>query len=186
MNLAVKLLLLVYAIVMFILRWVRPPRSERANNIMVLTVGAILWLAYTAPSSSRACPSTSDNVTFIIGFAFLAVAYLLPFTWLLLRRSFSVETRVVYAVFIVSTLIEWFSLAHWQVSRVNPCAYSEHLSRIDAFYFALTTTSTVGFGDIHPLSAGARLLVSGQIVVGMSVIAVLLAVIYDSVRSRRV
>ncbi len=42
-------------------------------------------------------------------------------------------------------------------------------SYIKAFYFALTTISTVGFGDIVPASDSARLFTSSLIIVGVAV-----------------
>jgi len=38
------------------------------------------------------------------------------------------------------------------------------LSRIDAAYFAISTATTTGMGDIYPASSYARLIVSAQMV----------------------
>ncbi len=43
----------------------------------------------------------------------------------------------------------------------------EHFSFIDALYFTIVTISTVGYGDIHPVSAAGKLLSLGLIVVGI-------------------
>jgi voltage-gated potassium channel len=50
----------------------------------------------------------------------------------------------------------------------------EHYSPFDAFYMTLTTVTTVGYGEIHPLSHAGRVFNSGLISVG--VITMLLAV----------
>src|ERR1700684_4169798 len=50
----------------------------------------------------------------------------------------------------------------------------EHYSVFDAFYMTLTTVTTVGYGEIHPLSHSGRVFNSGLISVG--VINMLLAV----------
>src|ERR1019366_7972202 len=50
----------------------------------------------------------------------------------------------------------------------------EHYSVFDAFYMTLTTVTTVGYGEIHPLSHAGR--VFNTILILFGVIAVLLAV----------
>lgn len=54
--------------------------------------------------------------------------------------------------------------------------FSERLTHVDALYFTLTTFSTVGFGDIHPMSQGARLAVSIQIVLDTLLVVVAVGV----------
>jgi voltage-gated potassium channel len=43
----------------------------------------------------------------------------------------------------------------------------EHLSFIDALYFTIVTISTVGYGDIHPVSAAGKLLCIVLIIIGI-------------------
>ena len=43
----------------------------------------------------------------------------------------------------------------------------EHLSFIDALYFTIVTISTVGYGDIHPVSTAGKLLSIVLIVIGI-------------------
>jgi voltage-gated potassium channel len=50
----------------------------------------------------------------------------------------------------------------------------EHYSVFDAFYMTLTTVTTVGYGEIHPLSHTGR--VFNTILILFGVIAMLLAV----------
>jgi len=45
----------------------------------------------------------------------------------------------------------------------------EHLSFIDALYFTIVTISTVGYGDIHPVSAAGKLLSIVLIVIGIGI-----------------
>jgi hypothetical protein len=62
-------------------------------------------------------------------------------------------------------LIVVFAFVYESVSGSNPAAFSEPLNRTGALYFTVTVLSTVGFGDIVPRSDGARLLVSGQMII---------------------
>lgn len=53
------------------------------------------------------------------------------------------------------------------LSSYNPHSFNTPLTRIDAIYFTITTLSTVGFGDIRPVTEQARLWVSIQIIAGL-------------------
>jgi hypothetical protein len=43
----------------------------------------------------------------------------------------------------------------------NECSFSEPLTKVDALYFTVTTMTTTGYGDIHPVSQQGRMLVTG-------------------------
>ena len=59
-------------------------------------------------------------------------------------------------------------------------------SRLDPFYFAWTVMSTVGFGDLHPKSDRAKLLVmSHQALLIGDVLAILAALVPESESGRR-
>lgn len=49
--------------------------------------------------------------------------------------------------------------------------FIEHMSLLDALYMTVTTISTVGFGEIHPLSPAGRAFTIGLIIFGVSVMA---------------
>ena len=66
-----------------------------------------------------------------------------------------------------------------------PDSFTEPLTRTDSLYFALTVFSTVGFGDITPVSQGARVLVVGQMVGNLLVIGVALRVVLTAVQHGR-
>ena len=51
----------------------------------------------------------------------------------------------------------------------------EHYTLINAFYMAVITTSTVGFGEVEPLSEGGRLFIAVMIIINLGVVAYALA-----------
>ena len=53
----------------------------------------------------------------------------------------------------------------------------EHFSFVDAFYMTVITASTVGFGEVHPLSDGGRVFVSFYILFNLLVVAYLVSVL---------
>ena len=52
----------------------------------------------------------------------------------------------------------------------------EHFSFVDAFYMTVITASTVGFGEVHPLSDAGRIFVSFYILFNLLVVAYLVSV----------
>ena len=50
-----------------------------------------------------------------------------------------------------------FAVVYGIISSQAPGSFTEDLDHFNAFYFALTVLATVGFGDITPVSEGARL-----------------------------
>ena len=44
-------------------------------------------------------------------------------------------------------------------------------TRVDAVYFTVTTISTVGYGDVHAVGRSARVAVTTQILLDLTVIA---------------
>ena len=76
----------------------------------------------------------------------------------------------------------WMS-AYMLVSGLNPAAFafnvgaaSAHsLSQFEAYYFSYITLSTVGYGDISPLSPGARTLAMTEAMTGTLYLALLIS-----------
>lgn len=54
----------------------------------------------------------------------------------------------------------FFALVYFGLARHHPGSIAELRTRTDALYFALSVTSTVGFGDVHAVSQDARAVVA--------------------------
>lgn len=73
-----------------------------------------------------------------------------------------------YSILVIVFGVIYRLLTHYTLNEhflVNGVA--RDLTFPEALYFSLVTLATVGFGDIVPLSAAARVLVAGQIVTGV-------------------
>lgn len=81
-------------------------------------------------------------------------------------------------------LIAFATVYHLQ-SFVAADAFSEPLSRLDALYFAVTVFTTVGFGDIVPVSPVARVIVTVQMLLNLVVLGGVLQLLFDTARSAR-
>jgi hypothetical protein len=59
------------------------------------------------------------------------------------------------------------------------------MTRTDALYFTVTVFATVGFGDITAKTEAARLVVTGQMIVDLVTIALVVKVIVDAAKRGR-
>ena len=78
----------------------------------------------------------------------------------------------------VSLFLVLFAVGYQQIAAIDPSAFSEPVNRTDTLYFVVTVFSTVGFGDISPVSTAARVLASVQmlgdlVLIGVAVKAML-------------
>jgi len=107
----------------------------------------------------------------------LAIAYsalLLAIYWMLGNRevkSLNLRKSIQLVIFSYMLFVEGFAYIYLLVSRHTAFAFAKgtqhDLSFGEAIYFSITTLTTVGFGDIVPKSAEAKLIVCGEIVVGV-------------------
>lgn len=96
---------------------------------------------------------------------------------LTLRRARSIAVSeqpvadaVVAIVFLLTLLVLGFAATYVVLEDHDQMVGLR--TKVDAAYFALTTLSTVGFGDIHAKGQAARVVVSVQIVVDLAFIAI--------------
>ncbi|GIJ29416.1 hypothetical protein Vqi01_45780 [Micromonospora qiuiae] len=85
-------------------------------------------------------------------------------------RSGEARSLTHLAVILVAGLLV-FALADYVVARAAPAQFADLKTRIDALYFAVTTLTTVGYGDVHAQGQLARVLVTVQMVFSIGVIA---------------
>jgi hypothetical protein len=76
-----------------------------------------------------------------------------------------------------------WTMAYWFVAEMTPNAFSfntaavakESMEGFNAVYFSFVTLSTVGYGDITPISKVARMLAALEAMTGLLYVAVLIA-----------
>src|SRR5881296_3160835 len=155
--------------------------AGRRRTLIVALLLAVPTLAARWANHFR--PDLVPAGVFLIGgllmFIFV-VAHLLRFV----LRAPSVTTEVLCAsvsAYLMLGLI--WTLAYWLVDRLTPGgAFSyntntgEHsTSGFTGFYFSFITLSTVGYGDITPVSRFARWLAAMEAMTGLLYVAVLIA-----------
>jgi len=86
-----------------------------------------------------------------------------------------------------------WAFAYMLVWSVNPHAFAfsvsgttaQPMDRDDVFYFSFVTLSTVGYGDITPVSPAARMLAVVEAMTGLLYVAVLIARLVSMYSARR-
>ena len=154
--------------------------SRRSTLIIALLLGipALVgrWINYFRPEL------VPPAIFLTAGLALIAfvVANLLRF----ILRAPSVNADVLCAsisAYLMLGLL--WTMAYWLVDQLTPGAFSfnttsgtkETMAGFNAFYFSFITLSTVGYGDITPVSKVARMLAATEAITGLLYVAVLIA-----------
>jgi hypothetical protein len=87
--------------------------------------------------------------------------------------------------FAVPLFLLLFSTGYYVLASAVPGAFTEPVNRTDALYFTVTVFSTVGFGDIAPVTQPARVAVLVQMVADLLVLGVLLRAVTGAVQAGR-
>ena len=119
----------------------------------------------------------------------VALVAITPFT---VRRAAAIATsdRPVYAaaeaiVFVVAMLVFGFSSVYLAINR-DAGQFVGLATKVDAVYFTSTTLATVGFGDIHAEGQVARIAVTLQMVLDLSLLAIAVRLLVRAARGSTV
>ena len=93
--------------------------------------------------------------------------------------------RAVHLVLALEAVVMAFSFVYYLLATSGSGQFAGLHTRVDALYFSLTTTTTVGFGDIHASGQLARTLVSAQLAFNLVFVAGLAALVRVRVASTR-
>lgn len=106
--------------------------------------------------------------------------------WLGVRRIITSATPRAVAVQVLAIAFPLFLISfasvYLRLSQQEPGSFSAHLTRTDSLYFTVTVFSTVGFGDLVPVSEGARVLVMFQMLGDLAIIGAGVHVLTGAVR----
>jgi voltage-gated potassium channel len=167
------------------LKSAKPERRQRTVRFaamrivlaFVLLVGAYFVLPFDRVSVAQ--------LWFIV---FTAVAALTVVSIVQLRAVASSEFPTLRGVeaLMVSLVLLLVSFAgiYIGLSSYDAGAFDEQLDHVGALYFALTTLTTIGYGDISPVSNAARIVVMVQMVVDVVILGVFIRLVINAVRSR--
>ncbi|MFD3472266.1 potassium channel family protein [Streptomyces sp. NPDC058682] len=111
-------------------------------------------------------------------FGLVLVSGLLVWQTISITKSPYPRLRVIEAVTAVFSLfILLFATTYFLMARSTAGIFTQALNRTDSLYFTITTFATVGFGDIAPVTQGARITVLVQVLADLLLLGVALKVI---------
>jgi hypothetical protein len=144
-----------------------PQRFRGLLRVIVLAVSLSLVYALI--------PLQSENWWLGLTLGTVALIAITPFT---VRRAAAIASsdRPLLAaaeaiVFVVSMLVFGFSSVYLAINR-DGSEFVGMATKIDAVYFTATTLATVGFGDVHATGQTARMVVTLQMVLDLSLLAI--------------
>jgi voltage-gated potassium channel len=115
--------------------------------------------------------------------ALLVFAVFMAFQLRQIVRSDQPRLRAVRALSTgLPLLVVVFASTYCTIAGQDPDAFTEPLNRTDGLYFTVTVFSTVGFGDISPVSQLARVLVTVQMLVGLVTVGLIAKLIFGAVQ----
>jgi inward rectifier potassium channel len=91
----------------------------------------------------------------------------------LLRAPWWLDLLALSGLFLLLNLL--FALAYLSVGGI---AGARDGSLADHFFFSVQTMGTIGYGVMHPLSAGAEALVTAEVLVGVSLVALASGILF--------
>ena len=140
----------------------------------------MLLLYYLLPLVDRSHVSTLIS----LGLGLLAVAVLLTWQVRKIATSRYPRLRAIEALSLSAPLfILVFATVYFATSQSSPGSFSEPLGRTGSLYFTVTVFSSVGFGDIVPVTDLARVLVIFQMLGDLVLVGIVARVILGAVQS---
>jgi 4-amino-4-deoxy-L-arabinose transferase-like glycosyltransferase len=144
-----------------VVAWLGPDFLSTRNDELVRLLSAALCFGFTAVVMVRNV-SRHERVTQETILGGINVYLLLAFAFMLIHASIAVVWPDAYT-------LNGRSLVDQLASAQDPRGFATTL------YFSITTMTTLGYGDIVPVHAGARLMTSVQAVVGQLYVAIFIA-----------
>lgn len=147
---------------------------------IALTTGSLLAVYYWIPLEGLGANAT---LLYFVAGAALFVGALVWQVRSILVADYPGLRAIETAVLALSLLIGVFAIVYVSMAHADLGNFSEPLSRTGGLYFTITVLATVGFGDITPKTDAARLVVSLQMLLDLTIIGVLVKLIVGAART---
>ncbi|MBV9638751.1 MAG: two pore domain potassium channel family protein [Mycobacteriaceae bacterium] len=152
----------------------------RVRVLVAAIIAALPWIILGIWAPGEAGDVALIVFTMLVGATYFA--YAVAFVWVHRQspRTHRQPGVVLTQVLSATSYVEgWFALLYYVVSADSAApAFDPRLSRIDAAYFTISTATTTGVADLHPVSGFARLLISVQIILSLFLIVTAAAIAF--------
>ena len=162
----------------------RAPRRRVARALLraALTSTVLVVLYYELPLTGALDASTV--VLLLVGLVLFAGVI----SWqvrAILRSQYPALRAIEALAAAIPLFLLVFAATYVKLADGQPRAFTEPLNRTDALYFTITVFSTVGFGDIAPVTTPARVTAMIQMLGDLLVVGLVLRVMIGAVREGR-
>lgn len=134
-------------------------------------------------------PQGDESPVALLVFAsvmFIVYTALISWGVLRLRNSQSPIIEGLFLLSVLATMLVFsFAYSYMAIYASDATAFTEPLGKVSSVYFTVTVLATVGFGDITPVTDLARIVVTFQMLVGVSLLTFGVKVILQSASTRR-
>jgi voltage-gated potassium channel len=157
-----------------------PPRQIAAAVIRSLLSATSMVVVYYQAPLNRSI--TAWLVVWLI-ISTIALAGALAWQLRSIMKSDTTRLRAVETVAIgLPFLLVFYASLYALLSFNQPASFTQNLGRTDALYFTMTVFSTVGFGDIAPVTEAARIVTMTQMVAGLIAVGVVARLVVGAVK----
>ncbi|MFB9909188.1 potassium channel family protein [Allokutzneria oryzae] len=148
----------------------------------LFTVAVLVLVYYLAPVDRSL--SIRTLVVLVLGLCLVGVTV----AWevrTILRSPYPTLQGVQALALVIPMFLLLFANFYYLLELNRAGSFTTPLTRTDALYFVVTVFATVGLGDIAPVTQGARILVTCQMIGDLLVLGVVLRVILMAVQHRQ-
>jgi voltage-gated potassium channel len=159
----------------------RRRRKIAATTVRSLLSAVLLVVAYYQAPLDRAL-----DAWLVVWLTVVGVALAAALAWQLRSimksdtpRLQAVETAAIGLPF----LLLCYAMLYALLSFNEPASFTQQLGRTDALYFTMTVFSTIGFGDIAPVTEVARIVTMTQMVAGLVAVGIVAKLLVGAVNA---
>ena len=165
-------------------REAKPPLGRIVRTILRAAAStAVLLAIYYLLPLDHSTPWVAV-MTLVIGLA--ALIGLVAYQVRAISGSLYPGLRALEALaFTIPLFLLLFASTYLVTAAISARSFSQPLNHTDALYFTVTVFATVGFGDITPTAAAARLVVTGQMIIDLIILGLGARVILGAVSRGR-